>query len=47
MDGGSLYFEIGYDQAQAVSNILKKEGYREIAVKQDLAGLDRVVMGRI
>ena len=47
LDGGSLYFEIGYDQAQAVSNILEKEGYRGIAVKKDLAGLDRVVMGRI
>ena len=27
-------------------NSLKKEGYEEIEIKKDLAGLDRVVMGR-
>ena len=27
-------------------NLLKNEGYEEIEIKKDLAGLDRVVMGR-
>ena len=44
--GGSLMFEIGYDQGKDVSELLKNEGYEEIEIKKDLAGLDRVVMGR-
>lgn len=43
--GGVLIFEIGYDQAQDVSELLRKAGYTEITVKKDLAGLDRVVSG--
>ena len=38
--------EIGYDQGKDVSELLKNEGYEEIEIKKDLAGLDRVVMGR-
>lgn len=41
--GAALLFEIGYDQAEAVSSILQKDGYREIEVIKDFAGLDRVV----
>ena len=41
--GASLYFEIGWDQGEAVSLILEQEGYREIQVVKDFAGLDRVV----
>lgn len=41
--GASLLFEIGYDQAQEVCQMLEAEGYREIEVIQDFAGLDRVV----
>lgn len=44
--GGYLLFEIGFDQGKAVSELMKEEGYEEIRVKKDLAGLDRVVMGR-
>lgn len=43
--GGKLFFEIGYDQAEEVSGLLKEAGYTEIQVKKDLAGLDRVVCG--
>lgn len=43
--GGMLFFEIGYNQAQAVSELLKDAGYIEVEVKKDLAGLDRVVCG--
>ncbi len=44
--GGSLYFEIGYDQADAVSRILTIAGYKEIEVIKDAPGLDRVVKAR-
>lgn len=41
--GGRIYFEIGCEQAEDVSDLLRQFGYRDITVKQDLAGLDRVV----
>ena len=41
--GGSLLFEIGYDQGEAVSQLLDQAGFKDIHVKKDLAGLDRVV----
>ena len=43
--GGSLYFEIGYDQGEAVSELMKAHGYTDVAVVKDYAGLDRVVYG--
>ena len=44
--GGWLLFEIGYDQGAEVSSILENQGFCEIEVIKDLAGLDRVVKGR-
>lgn len=44
-EGGMLLFEIGCDQAEAVSGLMSAAGFREITVKKDLAGLDRVVSG--
>lgn len=44
--GGYLLLEIGYDQGESVSELLKEQGYEDIRIKKDLAGLDRVVMGR-
>lgn len=44
--GGWLMYEIGCDQGTYVSEIMKKNGFTEIEVKKDLAGLDRVVIGR-
>ena len=43
--GGQLFFEIGYDQGQEVSDLMRKEGYTDVEVLKDLAGLDRVVYG--
>lgn len=40
--GGMIFFEIGYDQGEDVSEIMKENGYRHIEVKKDLAGLDRI-----
>ncbi len=45
-DGGQLLLEIGYDQKRAVTDLMEGQGFREIRVLKDLAGLDRVVTGR-
>ena len=45
VSSGMLFFEIGYDQGQAVSELMRTEGYCEVQVMQDYAGLDRVVLG--
>ena len=42
---GQLLFEIGYDQGEAVSELMKNAGFEQVYVKKDLAGLDRVVSG--
>lgn len=43
--GGRLYFEIGYDQGEAVAELLKTHGYKEVHVIRDFAGQNRVVCG--
>ena len=45
-DGAYLMLEIGWDQGEAVSTLLEAAGYREVEVKKDLSGNDRVVRGR-
>ena len=44
-NGARVFFEIGYDQGEAVSNLLIKHGFQEVKVVKDYAGLDRVVKG--
>jgi release factor glutamine methyltransferase len=39
-------FEVGEGQAGAVAGLLREAGFGEIAVVPDLAGIDRVVVGR-
>ena len=43
--GGWLYMEIGYDQSEAVEQLLSQNGFTDIRTEKDLAGLDRVVCG--
>ena len=38
-----IYFEIGYDQAEKIKEIAKKNGYNEINVFKDLNSFDRIV----
>ncbi len=40
---GMLWLEIGYDQGETVSEILKQQGYEDVACLKDLCGLDRVI----
>jgi release factor glutamine methyltransferase len=43
---GMLFFEIGYDQASAVTALMEKD-FTDVRVVKDLAGLDRVVYGTL
>lgn len=43
---GYLCCEIGYDQGTQVKELLESAGFAEVFVYQDLAGLDRVVIGK-
>jgi release factor glutamine methyltransferase len=45
--GGKLMVEVGKDMDKQVSRILEKCGYNEIEVTLDLAGIGRVVTGRL
>ncbi|MCM1388103.1 MAG: peptide chain release factor N(5)-glutamine methyltransferase [Bacillus sp. (in: Bacteria)] len=45
--GGALFFEIGYDEGEAVKEIMTAAGYKEVQVVKDFAGLDRVVYGTL
>ena len=43
--GGILAYEVGHDQAEDVSKIMKYHGYDKIYTKKDIQGIDRVVIG--
>ena len=43
---GYIFFEIGYNQAEAVSQILSDAGFCDITVRKDLSGHDRIVSAR-
>ncbi len=44
-ENGILAYEVGHDQAEDVSKIMKDNGYTKIYTKKDLQGIDRVVIG--
>ncbi|MCM1057515.1 MAG: peptide chain release factor N(5)-glutamine methyltransferase [Firmicutes bacterium] len=43
--GGMLFFEIGYDQGEAVSRLMEQAGFLQVMLINDYAGMDRVVCG--
>lgn len=45
VNGGQIFFEIGYDQGDEVAGILKQNGFENIRIIPDLTGLNRVVTG--
>lgn len=45
--GGYLLYEIGYDQSEQVEKLMNDVGFEEVSTVKDLAGLDRVVKGRL
>lgn len=46
-DMGILMVETGYNQGGPVKCLFEKNGFTDIEIKKDLAGLDRVVRGRL
>jgi release factor glutamine methyltransferase len=45
--GGSVAFEVGFGQAGAVAELLLDLGFRQVEGRPDLAGIPRVVLGRM
>lgn len=45
--GGKLLYEIGYDQGEAVSEIMIENGFKDVRIVKDYAGFDRVVVGHL
>lgn len=45
-EDGVLAFEIGYDQGEAVKNLLEKDFF-DVKIIKDLCGNDRVVIGKL
>jgi len=41
--GGKLYFEINRNFGQEVKNLLQKKGFKDILLKQDMHGADRMI----
>jgi len=45
--GGFIFLELGYDQTEEVQKIARAEGFREILVINDYAGIGRILKARI
>ena len=45
--GGRLYFEVGIGQADSVLRLMRAQGFGDIQVVKDLAGIPRVVFGTL
>jgi len=45
--GGWLVLEIGADQGPVVEQLLRAGGYADVSIRPDLAGRDRVAVGRL
>jgi release factor glutamine methyltransferase len=45
-DGGWIVLEIGADQGAAVAALLRDAGFVDVEIRPDLAGLDRIALGR-
>lgn len=43
---GAIYLEVGYDQAALVAELLRARGF-EAVIRNDLAGIGRIVRGRL
>jgi release factor glutamine methyltransferase len=45
-DCSAIAFEVGAGQAVAVIGLVREAGFDDVAARRDLAGIDRVVLGR-
>lgn len=46
-EDGYLLFELGIGQSEAVREIMEQNGFKDIEIIKDLAGIDRVIVGRL
>ena len=44
---GYLLFEMGLGQSEDIKQTLEQEGYKNIQIEKDLAGIDRVIIAQI
>jgi release factor glutamine methyltransferase len=44
---GALAVEVGNGQAEAVGALMREAGFRAIETRRDLAGIERIVVGRV
>lgn len=44
--GGYLMFELGIGQAKKVNELMKKAGFINVSIDKDLAGIDRIIVGK-
>lgn len=44
---GYLFFEVGYDQSEAVMDIMVQRKFKDVKIVKDLAGINRVVYGKL
>ncbi len=44
---GRLFFEVGYNQAEQVQNIMKENGFNKINIVKDYSDIERVVYGEL
>ena len=47
LPGGTLYFECGWKQAAAVADLFAQEGFSDIRIEEDYAGVQRIVIVRL
>lgn len=45
-NGGYLAFEVGYNQGETVSELMKKSGFQIVGRVEDYGGIERVIIGR-
>lgn len=46
-EGGYLLFELGINESGLVKELFEKRGFKNIEIIKDLAGIDRVIFGKI
>ncbi len=46
-EGGYLLFELGIRQSEKVKELMEKRGFLGIEMEKDLAGIDRIIWGKI
>ena len=45
-EGGFLAFEVGYNQAEVVKELMEENGFDVLSIVKDYGGIDRVVIGK-